>query len=71
MNEQHKSWWRFINWLWEMCRTGQRTWEHPKSEEKILELKTYFEETYSGWKKGDAVRGVTAAKDEMPQELPF
>jgi len=71
MDERHKKWWLFINWLWEMCRSNQRTWDHPKTEEEALELKAHFEETYPDWKKGDSVKNLPAHKDELPSELPF
>lgn len=63
-------WWRFINWLWEMGRTKQRFFDHPLSDDDVLELKAHFEKDYPNWKKGDTVK-IAASQDELPDELPF
>lgn len=71
MAESDEKWWLFINWLWEMCRSGQRTWEHPRNEEEVFELRAHFEENCPGWRRGDCVKSVPAQKDELPGGLPF
>ena len=69
--ERDGKWWSFFNWIWEMCRAGKRTWEHPNTEEEVLELKAHFEETCPGWKRGDAVKDMPSQAIELPSELPF
>lgn len=71
MDERHEKWWRFINWLWEMCKSGQRTWDHPENREEALELRAHFEETCPDWKKGDTVKNMPARINELPAELPL
>jgi len=43
-------WLRFCMWIEEMCRTGRRTWEHPKGYEDCIKLRDYFEKEYPDWK---------------------
>lgn len=67
----NEKWWNFINYLWEMNRTGQRFWDHPKNEEDVLELKAHFEENCPNWKKGDGAKNMPIWENELPKELPF